>query len=435
MDLMKMLRSWMGGKEATARPYADVGSGLAPVYSQSTPDVYSSEIVLQSVQCVANEIKKLKPRHVVETSDSLEVQAGDIAGILAKPNEFMTLADFLENITYRLFQTYNVFIYPTWVQVGNQRKYTGLYPLKPVQVDFLQDAAGTLFVRMLFGNGKKYELPYSDVIHWRYRYSSADFMGGGPDGRPDERALLETLKLNRSARNAVMRAANAPVNGVVRYGSVISEDKLREKVAEFNADLKKNESGILQLDAKSEFQQLASGSNFVDAATMDFIKQEIADHYGVSLPMLHSTATVAEKQAFYDKTIEPLVESLNQAFTDCLISKGRRERNHRIVFYEKDLIFMTMEQKLEFVKQLGERGALTNNQILGIFGMPPYEGGDVRLQSLNYVDSKIANKYQEGKSGTSGTPPKQEGDPEPQDGPQEQGQTQEGGTDGEGQDQ
>ena len=34
------------------------------------------------------------------------------------------------------------------------------------------------------------------------------------------------------------------------------------------------------------------------------------------------------------------------------------------------------------------------NQKLKIFGLPPYPGGNVRKQSLNYVDTSIANNYQ-----------------------------------------
>lgn len=399
MSLMDYFRQKFGGAKNIG--YAETQSGRAPLYSQFGDDIYASEVVLQAVRCIVNEIKKLKPRHVIETTDSLQVQAGDIAAMLTKPNEFMTLSDFLENITYQLFKNYNVFIYPMYVQAGNVRKYTGLYPLKPSQVDFLQDDAGQLFVKFSFANGQQYTLPYGDVIHWRYEFSTADFMGGGADGKPDNSALIETLQLNKNVRNALVKAAQSPVNGVVRYGSVISENKLAEKVDEFNAALKKNESGILQLDAKSEFQQLANGLKLVDKDTMEFIKQEIVDHFGVSLPMLHSVATVEEKQAFYDKTIEPLIESLNQCFTDCLITDGRRDRNHKIVFYEKDLLFMTMEQKIEFVKEMGQRGALTNNQILALFGMPPYEGGDVRLQSLNYVDVSIANNYQLNNAGAT----------------------------------
>lgn len=401
MGWRESLARFITGDRALAQ--ADTQTGMAPVYSQFGSDIYASEIVLQAMRCIVNEIKKLKPKHVIETADRLEVQGGDIAAMLSKPNEFMTLTDFLENITYQLFKSYNAFIYPTYTGTGENRKYTGLYPLRPTQVDFMQDAAGTLFVQMRFNNGMDVTLPYSDVIHWRYQFSTADFMGGDANGLPNHAALLETLQLNKSVRDGMVKAAKAPINGVVRYGSVISEDKLRTKVEEFNKALKQNESGILQLDAKSEFQQMANSLQIVNKDTMEFIKQEIVDHFGVSLPMLHGTATVEEKQAFYDKTIEPLVESLNQCFTDVLITQGRRYRNHRIVFYEKDLLFMTMEQKIEFVKEMGQRGALTNNQILGLFGMPPYEGGDVRLQSLNYVDASVANTYQLNNAGATTT--------------------------------
>ena len=72
-----------------------------------------------------------------------------------------------------------------------------------------------------------------------------------------------------------------------------------------------------------------------------------------------------------------------------------------IRIYPEELIFLSTTQKLEFVKMVGERGALTNNKILQLFGLPPYKGGDVRLQSLNYVDVEIANEYQLANAGSA----------------------------------
>ena len=42
---------------------------------------------------------------------------------------------------------------------------------------------------------------------------------------------------------------------------------------------------------------------------------------------------------------------------------------------------------------------MTLNQINEMFGVEPWEGGDVRLRSLNFIDSTIANQYQLNKSG------------------------------------
>jgi hypothetical protein len=39
-------------------------------------------------------------------------------------------------------------------------------------------------------------------------------------------------------------------------------------------------------------------------------------------------------------------------------------------------------------------GLITINEAREILNLPPVEGGDKRLQSLNYIDSNIANQYQ-----------------------------------------
>ena len=37
---------------------------------------------------------------------------------------------------------------------------------------------------------------------------------------------------------------------------------------------------------------------------------------------------------------------------------------------------------------------MTLNQIADMFGIEPFEGGDRRLQSLNYVNTELVDKYQ-----------------------------------------
>lgn len=369
-------------------------AGTSALYAQFGADIYRSEVVNQCVKRIADEMKKLAPRHVIETGESITTMADDIAAILQRPNELMTISDFLEKITYKLFSDYNVFIYPTYINGINGRRYTGLYPLNPANVEFGQTERGRTVVKFTFNNGYETVLPYEDVIHWRYRYSVDDYMGGGQDGQPDNTALLDTLKLDKAVKNGMAKAANAPINGVVKYGSVISENKLQEAVARFNADLKNSESGVLALDMKSEFQPISHHTDIADANTLDYLRKEVAAHFGVSLPVLDGTATLDEKRAFYDTCIEPLIVSLNQCFTDTLLTPVRRNKGHRVIFYAGELQFMATADKINFVKEVGGRGVLTDNQILGMFGLPPYEGGDVRRVSLNYVDTDIANQYQ-----------------------------------------
>ena len=46
------------------------------------------------------------------------------------------------------------------------------------------------------------------------------------------------------------------------------------------------------------------------------------------------------------------------------------------------------------IKELLPLGVLSINQALDLLNLPRVENGDERIQSLNYIDKKIANAYQ-----------------------------------------
>lgn len=382
--------------------YAETIDGYSPIFSQFGKNIYASDVVQQALNCIVQEMKKLNPKHIV-MSDGMEnlAKRTDINAILNIPNELMTISDFIEKVVWLLYFNYNAFIYPTYTfttdEYGNRRKvYTALYPLNPIQVDFLRDSSDKLFIRLSFVNNYQVTLPYEDIIHIRKNYSVNEFMGGNETGNPDYDALLETLNLNKTLLDSVSYSAKTglKIQGIIKYGSIIGQEALEKARVEFEDALNKNKNGILPLDMKGEFIPIQRNLKLVDKDTLDFIDQKILRYFGVPLPILTGDYTKQQYEAFYQKTLEPLIISISQAFTKTFFSQRERAFGNKIVFYPEDLIFLTNEQKLELVKEAGGRGAFTNNQILRMFGLPPYEGGDVRYMSLNYVDVQIANQYQ-----------------------------------------
>ncbi len=109
--------------------------------------------------------------------------------------------------------------------IQKKRHYTGLYPLMPTQVDFIQDPSDTIYVKFVFANNYETTIPYNDVIHIRYDYSVNEFMGGNEAGQPDHVALLKTLDLNNTLLNGVSNAMKASfaVNGVVKYNTYLDD--------------------------------------------------------------------------------------------------------------------------------------------------------------------------------------------------------------------
>jgi len=389
-------------KKRTAEPsanlqYAVTPNLFAPLYSQFGDDVFVSDVVQQAVSCIAGEMKKLRPQHVAKRNGEEIAIDGDVQAVLENPNPLMGSADFLEKITWLLFLNYNAFIIPQWSADG---RLLALYPIKPSSVTFLEDKSGTLFVQFDFPNLYQTIIRYDDVIHIRHRFAVNDLMGGNAMGQPDNEALLKTLELNEQMLKGVAKAMNASyaVNGVVKYNSMLDGGRTDEALKELTERLAKNESGFLPLDLKAEFIPLKREVAMVDEATLKFIDEKILRHFGVPLSILSGDFTKDEYESFFQKSLEPLIISYSQAFTKTLFS--RRESygyGNKVVFYSEDLIFMTITQKLEMVRLLGDSGALYENEKRRIFGMKPLpELNGIRLQSLNYVDVRLAEKYQTG---------------------------------------
>lgn len=388
--------------------FAPTLDGFVPIYSQFGTNIYASDVVQQALKCIVDEMKKLKPMHVrYNGSDPVPVQSGDIKEVLEEPNPLMTQSEFLEKICWLLLMNYNAFIIPTYYtwtdeKTGAERRYyESLYPINPTQVDFIEDAGGRLFVKFWFWNGETTTVRYDDVIHIKYNYSVNQYMGGNELGQPDHKALLSTLELNDTLLKGVAKAMKASyaVNGVVKYNTLMDDGKTEQALKELERKLKNNESGFMPLDLKSEFMPLEHNSQIVDKDTLKFIDEKILRNFGVPLCILTGDFTKEQYEAFYQKTLEPLIVSISQAFTKKIFTKRERAFGNKIELYPKELIFMTISQTLEMINILSPTGGLFENEkrvALGLQPLPELEGK--RYMSLNWIDANNANQYQVGQN-------------------------------------
>lgn len=385
--------------------YADMLNGFTPIFSQFGNDIYASDVVQQAINCITTEMKKLNPLHVRSNGYDVTSVNSSIQSVLKKPNEIMTTSDFIEKVVWQLIFNYNAFIIPTYKRWKDEngdekRYYTGLYPVAPTQVDFIQDASDTLYVKLTFANNYNTTIPYSEIIHIRHRFSVNEFMGGNKLGQPDNDALLKTLKLNDELLQGISKAMKSSfaINGVVKFKAMIDGGKTEKALAELEQKLKNSESGFLPLDITSEFIPIQREIELVDENTLKFIDEKILRHFGVPLPILTGDYTKQQYEAFYQKTLEPLIIAISQSFTRSLFTPRELSFGNEIKFYPKDLIFMSVEQTLEMVRLLGDSGSIYENEKRVAFGLKPLpELEGIRMQSLNYVNTNIAGQYQLGR--------------------------------------
>ena len=390
-------------KESKFAPTMD---GFLPIYSQFGTNIYASDVVQQALKCIVDEMKKLNPTHVRYEDDDPTPIKGSVQDVLDSPNQLMTTSEFLEKIVWLLLLNYNAFVIPTyytWVDPktkAERRYYDSLYPINPTQVDFIEDASGRLFVKFWFWNAETTTIPYDDVIHIKYNYSINEYMGGNRMGQPDHTALLGTLELNNTLLQGVAKAMNASyaVNGIVKYNSVMDDGKTERALKELETKLQNNQSGFLPLDLKAEFTPLEKKIALVDEPTLKFIDEKILRNWGVPLEILKGDYTKDQYNAFYQKTLEPLIISISQAFTKKMFTSRERAFRNKIELYPKELIFMSVEQTLKMIEILSPTGSLYENEKRVALGLRPDPAlAGKRYMSLNWIDANNADAYQVGK--------------------------------------
>lgn len=402
MGWLKNLRGHFATKR-TGLTYADVMSGRTPIYSSFGRDIYASDVVTQALACIIDEIRKLAPAHVLQQGmDIIPVGAGDDRQrVLNNPNHYMNTSDFLARLIYLRYARYNGWAVPTYrVDNKGRRTYTGIYPVDPQRTELVEDKTGRLFVALHFATEPEpWILPYSDIIHLRRDYGADEYMGGGPGGIGDERGLLDTLEINHQMLQGISRTmkTSQAINGVVKYGSILSKEETENAVKEWEDKLQSGKSGIVVMDMQSQYTHVPRDLKMVDADTLKFIDEKILRNFGVPLCILTGDYTKAQYEAFYQKTIEPLIIQLSQEFTRVMCTEADG-RGHKIQFFAKELIFMSTEQKINMINLLAPTGAMFENEKRAAFGLHPLEAlAGKRYQSLNWVEAEKAAEYQLGK--------------------------------------
>lgn len=382
-------------------------SALTPIYAQNGTYIFLQDVVMQALRCIVGEMKKLNPSHVRYVgSDPVPIPDSTVQKVLNEPNPLMTTSEFLEKTFWLYLLNSNVFIVPeyrVWKDrnTGEERRYyEALWPINPILVEFIRaDGTGRLYVEFTFADGKKTTFPYDDVIHFRRDYSVSEYMGGNKLGQPENDGLRETLKLNDEILKGIAKSLKASyaINGVIKYGSILSKEENDAAMREFNDRLLNNESGYLPLDLKGELIPLERKGQIVDSATLKFIDDKILRYFGVPLSIVQGDFTKETYESFYQATLEGMIKAFSQALTKKLFTDREKAFGNRVELYPEELIFMSIQQKIEMVNTLSPTGGMFENEKRVAFGLKPLpELEGKRFMSLNWIDAANADQYQVG---------------------------------------
>ena len=409
MGVLNYLKSILpGGK---AKQYSAWLNNSQPIFTSFGKNIYLSDFVNNAIDRVASEIAKIDIKSVVQRQDLLQIQGDDITRLFRfKPNPLQTTSDFLANVEWLRRKNCNAFIYPQYDLIelpgGRQiKRYKAFYPLKPTAVYIGVFEGDVWEIKMDFEDGSSYTLPYADLIHLKWRRGANTVTGGGDDnGQVNDYDIIRTIdSLDKTIQGLPKSIeASLQIKGVYSAKTLadgVKMDKIRD---DFESHITTSKSGMVATDLAGEFTPVRITPPEISDTALKFLKSVIQERYGVSAAILSGDYDGNQHSAFYQTAIEEFIVQFEQASTACIFTPREHDVGHRIKCYYSKVNYMSTKDKMDLANLAKETGIMTLNQINEMFGIEPYIEGDRRLQSLNFVNTKLIDKYQLGKSGNTG---------------------------------
>lgn len=368
-------------------------SGWNTQFSTLPEGTYNSKVARQAIDRIATHCAKLVPRHI-QTTITNNIH-GDINFLLSnQPNPIMNTFDFIYRVISLLYTDCNAFIYIAKDKTGF---ITGFYPVLATTYELLQSSDGTMYLQFDFVNGQTYTIPYLELIHLRLFYNRNDVFG------TSNKVLQTDLDTAHTSSEGIKKAIETTSNlkGILQYeNSMLKNKDLVKTKDEFVKDFLNmdNEGGIAALDAKAKFVPVELKPITLDNEQLKQVNYNIFDYFGISEKIIDNSFTEEEWNAFYEGVIESRAIQMGYAFTNKIFKRQSIKDGHRIVFTANRLQYANLSNKISLIKEAGALGLLTKDEAREIIELPQLGGeeGAKIIQSLNNIDSQIANNYQGG---------------------------------------
>lgn len=369
---------------------AEVMNGSLAYFTPFSGGAYESDIYRAAVDAIARNAAKLKGSHIV-SHDGLRKEGDPVLNRLlqVRPNPYMSAYDLQYKLVTHLYLYNNAFAYLQKDETGSLEV---IWPLSPLQMEYLTDKTGALYCRFMFAKGKTFVLPFDDVVVLRRHFNSNDLLGD------KNTAILNTLELahtqNEGLQNAIKQGAN--IRGILKYNQVLSPEKLKAEKDAFIKDYLSmtNEGGVAAIDAKADYTPIELKPYAIDEKQMRSIKDKIYSYLGISESIVTSSYTEEEWAATYESVFEPLALQLSLELTSKIFTEREQGFGNEILFSANRLQFASTASKTNIIKELMPYGLFTVNQALEILNLPAVEDGDKRIQTLNVVNTDLVDKYQ-----------------------------------------
>lgn len=368
--------------------------GYTPVWTTWQGSVYESELIRASLDAWGRHAGKLKPNMrgaaMPETQKRMKV----------RPNAFQEWSQFLYQAATILGVRTNEFIVKTRADDGTT---TGIISIVPDSWE-LVEYENEPWIRFILPSNKRRAERLAEVgILTRFQYSNELFGEGNDALQP----VLDLISMQRQGITEGIKNGNA-YRFWAQSDNWASDDDLSEEMARYNKVTfgnKKTAGGVLLFpNTYSDIHEMKTSGYTIDKEQQEHIKSNVFDYFGVNENILQNKAFGDEWLAFYEGFVEWFAIQLGEVISGMLFSERERVGyGNQIFFSSNRLQYMSNEDKLKAVTQLGDRGLATRNELREILNMDPLPdeiGNQIPARGEYYdVTNPPAKKAGDGENG------------------------------------
>lgn len=348
-----------------ARAFFQTLSAYTPVFTNWGGAIYESEIVRAAIDARARHVSKLKVETRGTANPSLQSK------LALGPNQFQTWSQFLYRLSTILDVNNTAFIVPVF---DERMIITGIYPVLPQMVT-LVEYDGEIWLRYQFTSGQfaAVELRKCGIMT-RHQYHH-DFFGDSNFAMRDTMQLIHIN--NQGIEEGVKNAAT--YRFMAQLANFSSADDLaneRRRFTEENLSADADGGGLLLFpNTYKDIKQIDTTPFTIEPEQMKLIRENVSDYFGVSEEVMQNRAKAEELEGFFDGFIEPFSIQFSEVATKMLFSERERAQGSDILAAANRLQYMSVTQKVQMAKELGDRGAILIDEIRELFNYQPLPNG------------------------------------------------------------
>lgn len=348
-----------------ARAFFQTLSAYTPVFTNWGGSIYESEMVRAAIDARARHVSKLKVETRGTANPSLQSK------LALGPNQFQTWSQFLYRLSTILDVNNTAFIVPVF---DERMIITGVYPILPTMAT-LVEYEGEIWLRYQFANGQFAAVEFRNCgIMTKHQYRH-DFFGDSNFAMKDTMQLIHINNqgIEEGVKNAATYRFMAQLTNFSSAEDLANERK-RFTTENLSADA---EGGGLLLfpNTYKDIKQIDTTPFTIDAEQMKLIRENVSNYFGVSEDVMQNKAKAEDLEGFFDGFIEPFSIQFSEVATKMLFSERERAQGSDIIASANRLQYMSVTQKVQMAKELGDRGAIMIDEIRELFNYQPLPNG------------------------------------------------------------